>query len=298
MSPTFRLAQTDSFWYTGELMSNSSNPSSTCEYWTLQPIQAAGEEFSRWNQCDVLTFPAQVGKRLVCGLAASDRCRNAALRLRHEVFCVELEHGSADAEVDKDQFDDQMSHIVLLEAQTGTLVGTYRIQSVEHAHKHNGLYSAQEFFLEPLGDRLQSAAECGRACIAASFRKATSLLALWSGLNQFMAMNSLRWLFGCCSVSSHDPDDGWRTLKTLRSQNFMHPEILLQATPEFSCGSESRADAPDLGDALPIPKLFAAYMRLGVRVVSLPALDRDFGTIDFLVLADARAVNMSSLGFD
>ena len=53
--------------------------------------------------------------------------------------------------------------------------------------------------------------------------------------------------------------------------------------------------APDLGNAIPLPKLFRAYMSLGAQVISEPALDREFGTVDFLVMLDGHWVALSKL---
>lgn len=264
----------------------------------ISPLESLSDVETAWNQSDILELPNQVSKKFVTGIAASDRGVEAALRLRYEIFNVELGHGIASSEktgLDRDRFDDQMLHLLLLDRETREVIGTYRIQTVERALEREGLYSAQEYDMTALEDHFDLAAETGRACIAADYRKATSLLALWNGIHTFMAMSDKRWLFGCCSVSSHDPDDGWRVMKTLRRNNFMHPSILLPPTPEHSCGPPSRENAPDIGEPLALPKLFAAYMRLGVKVMSLPAIDREFGTIDFLCLADAHSVRMSSM---
>lgn len=271
------------------------------EQWSMHVFEGVDDVRRLWNRYDVLTVPRQIGSKLVIGFACSDRIVEAALRLRYRIFNVELGHGTAEAEasgIDRDEFDDQMYHLLLLARETGEVVGTYRVQGVTEALARCGVYSAREFELEGLGERLATCAECGRACISESYRKATSLLALWSGLHSFMAAAGKRWLFGCCSVSSHDPDDGWRVMKTLREKGFMHEELRLPATEAFSCGDPLRESDARFGDPFPLPRLFGAYMRLGVRVVSQPALDREFGTIDFLVLADTRNVKMSSMGID
>src|SRR5690242_3986715 len=43
-----------------------------------------------------------------------------------------------------------------------------------------------------------------------------------------------------------------------------------------------------------ITPLFGIYMRYGARVCSPPALDRDFGTVDFFVLCDVEAMDARS----
>jgi putative hemolysin len=40
-----------------------------------------------------------------------------------------------------------------------------------------------------------------------------------------------------------------------------------------------------------IPPLFASYLALGARVISDPAIDRQFGTIDFLVSLDVEELD-------
>ena len=40
-----------------------------------------------------------------------------------------------------------------------------------------------------------------------------------------------------------------------------------------------------------MPKLFGTYLRYGAKVCSDPAIDRFFGTIDFLALIDVRDVD-------
>lgn len=247
-----------------------------------------------WNKVDVLLCPEQRCPGYLVGFAASDRGREAAQRLRYEVFNLELNEGLAESEatgLDQDRFDPQMTHILTLEAQTGRVVGTYRIQSVQDALGKEGLYSAQEYDLSPLEPYFDQALECGRACTARDHRKATALLALWQGMQVFMNLSHLRWPFGCCSLTSQDCLDGWKALATLRKRDCLHRELYLKAHSAFKCGEPCETD-----ETIPLPKLFHTYMRLGGKVISEPALDREFGTIDFLVFMDGQQVNMSSLG--
>jgi putative hemolysin len=104
-----------------------------------------------------------------------------------------------------------------------------------------------------------------------------------------------RYLFGCCSLTTTDPDDGWRAMKTIRPGAMLHDEIMLPARSGYSCGSPEREHDPGLGGALPLPKLFQTYMKLGAKVISEPAIDREFGTVDCLILMDSSVVTLSSL---
>ncbi|HBF35140.1 TPA: hypothetical protein DDW35_11325, partial [Candidatus Sumerlaeota bacterium] len=65
--------------------------------------------------------------------------------------------------------------------------------------------------------------------------------------------------------------------------------------PAYSCGAEPNQETLAAEDGYKLPKLFSAYMRLGAQVISEPAIDREFKTIDFLIMLDAYHVNYSGL---
>ena len=260
---------------------------------------SSADDFSRlWNTTDFLALPRNPKDRYWVGFANSDRCVEEAQRLRFEVFNVELGEGlqeSISTGLDRDEFDDQMTHLVLMAPATGRIVGTYRIQTVRYALQHKGIYSAQEFDLSAMGPYLDTTIELGRAYLAADHRSYGAILSLWLGIGAFMNLYEQKYLFGCSSLTTQDPDDGWRAMKTIREKEFLHPDLFMPATERYSCGAPTREFDSDLGDALALPKLFRTYMRLGAQVISEPAIDREFGTVDFLTMMDGHKVTLSPL---
>jgi len=262
------------------------------------PFRQKQELYGAAPDADVLLIPDIPAGKYQVGYAVSPAAIEQVLRLRYLVFNVELGEGLADGALsglDQDPFDEQMTHLVLLDAASHQIVGTYRIQSAPHALAHRGLYSAQEYDTAPLAPYLDETLELGRACLAKEHRAMDALLTLWAGLGHFMNLHKLYYLMGCCSITTTDPDDGWRALKTLRDKNYMHPELYLRAHPDYSCGSEARLNAADLGPALKLPKLFRIYLLLCAHIISEPALDQEFGTVDFLTFMDGRQVKLSQL---
>ncbi len=264
----------------------------------IEPIHAVSDLKTRREKIDLLALPGVSHPRYIVGFANSTRTIQAALRLRYEVFNLELGEGlsaSTHTGLDEDTFDQQMTHLVILDRETERAVGTYRLQTMAHALSHFGVYSGEEYDLTALEPYFYSAVECGRACIAKEHRSPATLMMLWQGIRTFVLMHEQRFLFGCCSLTSIDPDDGWRAMKTIRKQNYLHPDLMLPAHENYSCGSPEREFDPAIGDAIKLPKLFSVYMRLGCKVISVPALDRAFGTVDFLILMDGTQVTMSAL---
>ncbi len=262
------------------------------------PFRAKEELNIEREDTDILLIPNVPQGKYQVGFAVSKAAIDQVLRLRYLVFNVELGEGLADGALsglDQDPYDQQMTHLVLLCAASQQIVGTYRIQAASHALRHKGLYSAQEYDLGALAPYMKETVELGRACLSQEHRAMDALLTLWSGLGHFMNLYGLHYLMGCCSITTTDPDDGWRALKTLRDKNHMHPELYLPAQPHYSCGSATRLDAPDLGPALKLPKLFRIYLMLCAHIISEPAIDREFGTVDFLTFMDGRQVKLSQL---
>lgn len=265
---------------------------------TFAPFTGASDFDRLRESVDVLELAGRPGDRYITGFANSKRSIEAAQRLRFEVFNLELDEGLASSVatgLDRDPYDDQMTHLVLIDRECRRVVGTYRMQSMDQARGARGIYAAEEYDLTPLEPFLEGAVELGRACLAADHRNFRAMIAMWLGIGGFMNAYGLRYVFGCCSLTTQDPDDGWRAMKTLREAKCLHPEILVHAKTRNSCGPAEREFAEDLGPALKLPKLFRTYLRLGCQVVSGPAIDRDFGTIDFLILLDGYQVALSRL---
>jgi putative hemolysin len=213
------------------------------------------------------------------------------LHLRFEVFNRELGEGLAESwrtGLDRDRFDASCHHMMLVEAASGGVVGTYRLQTAEQARAGAGLYCAGEFEMEPLVPIVERGVELGRACILQEHRNGSALFALWRGLAAYLSWAGKRYLFGCCSLTSQDPRAGLALQRWLEEHGHVHPELRVPARPSHACTVPGGPAGP--GPAVELPRLFGTYLRYGARVVSEPALDREFGTIDYLVVLDARAL--------
>ena len=89
--------------------------------------------------------------------------------------------------------------------------------------------------------------------------------------------------------------DGWRALRTIRETGSLHSQLYLPAHEAFSCGSEPPSEELAAEPQYKLPKLFRTYIRLGTKVISEPAIDIEFGTVDFLVLQDGKKFTFSQL---
>lgn len=214
----------------------------------------------------------------------------AVQRLRYRVFNVELGEGLLEAHMsglDADAFDAQCQHLVVSLTTTGEVVGTYRMQTAPSAYAGLGWYSAGEFDLSELpADFLEQSVELGRACIDVEHRDRSVLFLLFRGLVAFLEHHSARRFFGCSSLTGTDPKDGAALYRRLYAEGRVHQGARVHELPRHQCPVVELA-----GDEreVPIPKLFGIYLRYGATILGPPAIDHEFGTIDFLTVVENSA---------
>ena len=262
---------------------------------------------------------AEVG-RYRLRLAASAEDREAACRLRFNVFNIELGEGLASSYqtgLDADQFDPVCEHLLvedkLEDDPSRSIVGTYRMQSGGTAARNLGYYSEQEFSFAPYEALRPGILELGRASIDREHRTPEVLTLLWRGIAQYATDMGLRYLIGCSSLNSMDPAEGWQMYRQLE-QYRVSPEFETEPTAAYACPSEQEGahaqPSPCIMESNPaesvvaaqaatqtlpkVPKLLKTYLTIGARIAAPPAWDREFGTIDFLTLLDLRLLSSSA----
>jgi putative hemolysin len=218
---------------------------------------------------------------------------DAIQRLRFEVFNLELGEGleeSFETGRDADPFDEVCHHLLVTDLETDSIVGCYRMQTAEMARANRGFYSASLFDLSGLPESVvASSIEVGRACVAREHRSTHVLFLLWKGLALYVAHNNVRYLFGCCSLTSQDPVEGWAMMRYLDQNNYLDPE--LRVYPDARCHLPNADPPAEVVAAVKVPVLFRTYLRYGSKVCGPPAIDREFRTIDFLVALDVETLS-------
>ena len=213
-----------------------------------------------------------------------------AQRLRFEVFNLELNEGLVESHftgLDVDPFDEFCDHLVVEELATGTIVGTYRLQTGQLAAANIGYYSEREFDFTPYESLRGEMIELGRACVHAEHRNFNLLHLLWRGIARYACEQNGRFLVGCSSLTSQDPMEGAAMYEQLRGKHLARPKWQTVPNAAFRLNVDLVSESNR-----PPPKLMGAYLFIGAKICGPPAMDREFGTIDFLTLLDLHALPM------
>ncbi len=216
-------------------------------------------------------------------------------RLRYQVFNLELGEGlqaSRDCGLDRDSFDVVCDHLMVKDSATGDLAGTYRLQTGYRAKGNLGYYSEQLFDFCPFEVIRGEILELGRACVHQEYRNTTALNMLWKGIALYAARCGARYLVGCSSLTSQDENQGMALYEALRDKYLVEAPLRTEPRPDCRCraSAELRVPPPRL------PRLFRAYLEISAKLCGPPAIDREFGTIDFLTLVDLERLPERVLG--
>jgi len=236
----------------------------------------------------VVSFPTHLqlerGKYVIRFARTKDEI-DAALRLRFAVFNIELREGLAKSFAngkDEDAFDGQCEHVIIIDRSNNQIVGTCRLRMYDQTNADSGFYSAVRFNLGTLPTEvLENSAEFGRACIGKSHRNRDSIKLLWQFLAEYSARNQRRYLFGCCSINSQDPVAGGQLFEWLYRTGHVHTEFKVIPRTGSKCIFYKMVNAKLYRG---LPSTFHTYLKLGARICGLPAIDREFRTIDFFTI--------------
>lgn len=230
-----------------------------------------------------------------------------AQRLRYRVFYQEM---SAKPDVvsrmfrrDADRFDKACDHLLVIDHAArgrfgGTrpkVVGTYRLMREQAATRLGGFYSQSEFDIAPLIARHPHLRflELGRSCVLKPYRTRKTVELLWHGIWAYVRHHRIDAMFGCASFDGIDPDMQATTL------SFLHHH----ATAEGAWSAAARPERRVSMDILPagmvdakaalksLPPLVKGYLRIGARFGSGAVIDKQFGTIDVLVILPVSAID-------
>jgi len=223
-----------------------------------------------------------------------------AQRLRFQVFNLEMNKGleaSYERGLDVDHFDPFCDHLIVRDLQSKEVVGTYRLLLGSRARKHIGFYSEGEFDLEKIKKLDGELLEVGRSCARKDFRDRALIPLMWESIAQYVSAHRVRYLFGCGSLYTTDPQEVSECFSLLKRKYYA--EESLRVAPVPACRFDGINDSLRITDAralfVQLPSLIKGYLRLGAVVCGPPALDHEFGTADFLLLLDVQKLSAEYL---
>lgn len=133
--------------------------------------------------------------------------------------------------------------------------------------------------------------ELGRTCVSPDFRSGAVVGLLWGAIVELVSRAKLTYMLGCVSLEGTDPTIGWAVYEYVKETYSLSDKFNVKPRPGFRL---KRPPDQKINKILEdkraliklIPPIFKGYLRLGGRICGDPAIDREFGTIDFFIMVD------------
>ena len=188
--------------------------------------------------------------------------------------------------LDIDEFDAYCDHLLIRDQDSLKVVGTYRVLPPHKAQEIGRLYSDSEFDLSRLDHLRPKLVELGRSCVHQDYRSGAVIMALWSGLAQYMLKNGYEIMLGCASIPMADGGHFAASLYNSLGSNQLAPTEF-HAFPRLPLPLEKLNGGLDVE----APPLIKGYLKLGAKICSAPAWDPDFNTADLLTMLRLSDIN-------
>lgn len=229
-------------------------------------------------------------KKYTIKFAKTEEEVDEALKLRYRVFKKELDRQfNFSGKRDKDIYDDQTHHLIVVDNGTGDVIGTYRLQTYEQAMAGHGFVSEKRFRLDQFPEEvLQNAVEVGRACISPQHRSGRVLFLLWKGFAGYLSHFNKRYLFGYAAFNTKDHAIILNTCRYLRAEGHYHPEYYIEAKSEYKIDSNLYTNGTGEID---VPPLLQNYLNVDSKVCSAPSFDNEINLGHCLIFLDIENIS-------
>jgi putative hemolysin len=225
-----------------------------------------------------LFFPAKYRARI----AETQDDVIACQRLRYLAFIEQRGLAGGPDRRDQDDFDAVCRHVMVEEAQTGTLVCCFRFLPLNDGSQIARSYSARHYDLAKLATYPGRMVEMGRFCIHPAHRDPAILRVAWAAMSQYVDAEGVQMIFGCSSFHGVDAET-YRDAFALLADKHLAPKRWLprpKAPNVFRVARLLRFWRPDLKQALrKMPPLLRSYLAMGGWVSDHAVIDSELNTL-------------------
>ena len=220
-------------------------------------------------------------------IAADGADLEAAQRLRTLAF-----RGPDAERLDRDDFDDACTHVLIEDISTGALVCCFRLLRLGSGAEIGRSYSAQFYELSALAAFDGPMVEMGRFCIHPDWHDPDILRLAWGAMTALVDRDGVEMLFGCSSFHGTEARDYSDAFALLRDRHIAPKRWLprVKAPAVFRFAARLRRK-PDLKRAqAKMPPLLRTYLMMGGWVSDHAVIDRDLDTLHVFTGLEIRAV--------
>lgn len=211
-------------------------------------------------------------------------------KLRYQELLLEYDKNKkVEDELDKDEYDDVCDHLIAVDITKSQVVGTYRLIKKSHLKSLKTFLTETEFNLEPI--KKYELLEVGRAVVKEEYRDGVTIGMLWKGVIRYAVEEEMDIMIGTASFHGIDPTIYKETLSYLYDNHLSPEEIRCFANKDSSTELKLTSDYDIVQAKKNMPPLIKGYLNLGATVGDGAYIDRDFNSVDVLIVLIIKDIN-------
>lgn len=235
-----------------------------------------------------LSFQVEKGPYII-KLAETEEELIKTFSLRYEVY-GQYYKTQPPVPLDIDAYDQKADHIIIINKDEDTVVGTYRVLCSDFT---DDFYTAREFDISAVTSLNQKFVEMGRATVSEKARSGAVITLLWRGLGEYITESEADYLFGCATLWTQDfgeVADVWKYFdeKALFFDKEVYPlgeSIIPEWANLVSNRKETDFDEEKIKQiSKSLPPLFKSYIKAGAKFGANPANDAKLQSVDFFTI--------------
>ena len=255
----------------------------------IMPLIYQSTKMKSFHQIDM----ALETRKFLIKIARGKKERKQSHDLRRRVFASDFIGEDQALSSDWDRYDRKADFLIIIDKEKNDVVGSYRlIRSL----KAKNFYTSSEFFINHFVASPDLKVELSRACVAPEYRKGSVVLLLWKGIHHYLVQAKADILFGCSSLSNTGALDTLEVIRFLDKEGHTcHNSWNLRAKYNFDCNQNLLTNISGLAstspESLKLPPLFKSYLKVGAKVISVPAYDPHYRCYDFFTILRVKDLN-------
>ena len=196
---------------------------------------------------------------------------------------------NSEIEEDKDEYDKYCDHIIVVDLNTKEVVGTYRLIKSEHLKVLKCFLTETEFDISPLKN--YQILEVGRAVVKEEYRVSNIISLLWKAIINYAIEENVDYMIGTASFHGIDPSPYLDTFAYLYDKHLSSIDERCNVNQD-SFYPLNIKESYDLTTAKNnMPPLVKGYLNLGATIGDGVYIDRDFNSLDILIVLKIKNIN-------
>lgn len=215
-----------------------------------------------------------------------------AKKFRFEIFSTSFNSSfplSQNA-IDTDSYDEVSDHLIAKDTHSEEIIACYRVIPREARAYVGKFYCESLFDISPIKFLGGEILEVDRFCMHKDYRNGFLILALWREIFNYFYQRNYSVMIGCSSVSFSDGGD-------LASSIFKKLLETGGCFDSIKCAAKFPVNLnfKNYDSNVQVPSLLRAYLNLGAKICSKPAIDSVLNTADLLTILRKDDVNQRYL---